>query len=66
MGLNSPSLGGKYQETVFRNLRERIHVCVLLLHCNEFGCLHLYICYIIPHCTDLYQEENTFFITFHL
>jgi hypothetical protein len=36
MGSNSLSLGGKYQETVFRNLHEWIHVCVLLLHCNEY------------------------------
>ena len=36
MGLNSPSLGGKYQEIIFRNLHEWIHAYVLLLHCNEY------------------------------
>jgi len=36
MGLNFPSLGGKYKEIIFRNLHERIHVYVLLLHFNEY------------------------------
>ena len=45
MGLNSPSLGGKYQEAVFRNLHEWIHVYVLLLHCNE--------CLVVCTCTSV-------------
>ena len=65
MGLNSVSLDGKYQDIIFRNLHEWIHVYVVLLHCNEYLVVCACTSVILFITTDQYQEENIFFITPH-